>query len=92
MSPRSFGILEPSDVIEIKHPSEIDVILVPGVAFTREGGRLGMGKGYYDRFLKQCTGVKIGLAYHEQILDVIPTEAHDVDMDILITDETIYRP
>ncbi|MFT7184047.1 MAG: 5-formyltetrahydrofolate cyclo-ligase [Oceanicoccus sp.] len=88
----SFGILEPNEVIEIKHPSEIDVIIAPGVAFTKEGARLGMGKGFYDRFMRNYTGLKIGLAYEEQIIEEIPTEDHDVQMDMIITNENIYRP
>lgn len=88
----AYGVLEPSEVIEIGHPSEIDLILVPGLAFTPSGVRLGMGKGYYDRFLKHTKATKIGLAYEEQIVNELPKESHDVDMDIIITDQTIYRP
>jgi len=88
----AFGILEPKEVIEIKHPSEFDIIMVPGVAFSKKGDRMGQGKGFYDRYLKESTAVKVGLAYDEQILDELPTEEHDVPMDIIITDSTIIRP
>ena len=81
---------EPCRKIELK---EIDLVLVPGLAFSSFGARLGYGRGYYDRFLpKLRDGCKIvGLAYQEQILKEVPTEAHDVDMDVVITDENIFH-
>lgn len=88
----TFGILEPKEVIEIKHPSELDLIMVPGVAFTEKGDRMGLGKGFYDRFLDKCPATKVGLAYDEQIINELPIEDHDVPMDIIITDSTIIRP
>ncbi len=78
----AYGILEPTSC-EVVPPSEIDVIIVPGVAFTRCGGRLGRGKGYYDRYLarKGFRGYKIGVCYPHQILDNLPSEEHDVLMN-----------
>jgi 5-formyltetrahydrofolate cyclo-ligase len=84
-------ILEPKEVIEIIHPKEIDLILVPAVAFTKKGERIGMGSGYYDRFLARTDAFKVGLAYEDQIIDEIPVEDHDIHMDIVITDENIYK-
>lgn len=63
---------------------QIDVILVPGVAFDLKGERLGRGKGYYDKILKQTKAYKIGICFDFQLLDQIPTEEHDVTMDKVV--------
>lgn len=87
----AFGILEPS-VIKSAQENDIDAVLVPGLAFDRSGGRMGFGKGYYDRLLENTGAVKIGLCYDFQLFDTIPTEEHDVPMDIIITEkEILYR-
>jgi 5-formyltetrahydrofolate cyclo-ligase len=86
------GILEPRFALEKGHEIQMDVILVPGLAFDHEGNRLGYGKGHYDRLLKSLSGLKIGLAFKEQILDELPHAAHDVPMDIIITDEGPLTP
>lgn len=70
---------------------KIDLVIVPGVAFDKRGHRIGMGKGYYDRYLKNKTAKKIALAYEEQVLDSIPKDPYDVDVDIIVTDQNIYR-
>ncbi len=80
------GILEPQFALEKGKEPPLDVILVPGLAFDHEGNRLGYGKGHYDRLLKSLSGLKIGLAFKEQILDELPHATHDVPMDIIITD------
>ena len=65
---------------------EIDLLIVPGVAFTREGKRMGYGGGYYDRFIPLCTNARIiALAFSEQLVDFLPTEAHDLPIPELIT-------
>ena len=69
-------------------PATIDLVVVPGVAFTAAGHRLGQGGGWYDRFL---TGLRpgvarIGVCFAECLVDELPTEAHDVTMDLVITD------
>ncbi len=68
--------------------SEIDVILVPGLAFTREGLRLGRGGGFYDRLLARCAlrTVKLGVCFAAQLRDDLPTEAHDQRVDEIIFD------
>jgi 5-formyltetrahydrofolate cyclo-ligase len=68
-----------------------DVCLVPGLGFSRLGERLGRGKGFYDRFLSRFEGIKIGLSFNEQIMEEIPVEAHDVLLDFLVGEETIYQ-
>ncbi len=83
-----FGIMEPDKMSSEPFSGEkLDVIIVPGVAFTAEGARLGRGKGFYDRFLKTLpSGVKkIALAYDCQIVDNMPTAAHDVPVDIVVS-------
>lgn len=65
--------------------SVIDLVVVPGVAFDAEGHRLGRGKGYYDRLLPLINAVKIGICFPFQLVDHIPTEAFDIQMDEIIT-------
>lgn len=90
LTPNKFGIPEPTGDQEA---GTLDLILVPGVAFDREGNRLGMGKGYYDRFLSGQKGVlRVALAFSEQILANIPKESYDETVDMIITDEEIIRP
>lgn len=82
----AFGILEPGPAARLCAPGEIDLLLVPGVAFTREGARCGRGKGYYDRYLAQpeFRGAKFGVCYAHQLIDALPAEPHDVRMDGVI--------
>jgi 5-formyltetrahydrofolate cyclo-ligase len=73
-------------------PSELDLIIVPGVAFDRNGGRLGNGAGYYDRLLAQIgkETVLYGVCFESQLLDRIEMETHDVPMDFVVTEKNIY--
>ena len=87
-----FGIMEPKEpFIRPVEPKDIDVILVPGLAFDRNRNRLGHGKGFYDRFLRgvKDDAIKIALAYDFQILDSIPAEDWDIPMDLIITNKGI---
>lgn len=71
-------------------PAELDVILVPGIAFDRRGNRLGFGAGYYDRFLSGLVAPKVGLAFSLQIADAVPHSPRDVPVDWIVTEsETI---
>ncbi|MBT5775110.1 MAG: 5-formyltetrahydrofolate cyclo-ligase, partial [Dehalococcoidia bacterium] len=71
--------------------SLIDLVLVPGLAFTRSGHRLGYGRGYYDRLLARSEATAIGLAFDAQLLNELPEETHDRAVDIVITEsETIH--
>lgn len=91
MSLNSFGIYE-SD--ERYCGDDIDIVIVPGIAFNLRGYRVGFGKGYYDRFLsdrKEKNILKISLAYDFQIDDRFIEESHDIPIDILITDKRIIR-
>jgi len=71
--------------------SEIDLALIPGIAFDPQGHRLGRGAGYFDRFLgkPECRALKVGIAWSWQILPKIPSESHDVKMDFVVTPEKI---
>ena len=84
-----FGIDEPPGD-ELIVPCDLEVLLVPGVVFDRRGGRLGMGKGYFDRFLPLCRGLIIGLSYDLQIIDRVPATGRDARMDMVITETHIY--
>lgn len=72
-------------------PKTLDVIVVPLVAFDLEGNRIGMGGGYYDRFLKRYPKAqKIGLAYEFQKVDEIPAEPHDIRLNAVVTEKQTY--
>lgn len=80
----AFGVLEPGDECPGREP-KADVILVPGMAFDRSGGRLGRGKGYYDRLLESFEGVRVGVCFEEQVVEAVPSEPHDKRLDFLLT-------
>ena len=78
-----FNILEPQND---PYTGDFDLIVVPGVAFDRQGNRIGRGKGYYDRFLCQHLDVKrIGICFDFQLVDEVPTEPLDIRMDEVLT-------
>lgn len=83
----SFGIEEPSVDATLCDPSDIELMVVPGVAFTASGARMGRGRGYYDKYLSQPSfrGRKVGICYAHQVVDELPTEPHDVTMDEVVT-------
>ena len=68
-----------------------DIILVPGLAFTKDGKRLGRGKGFYDRYLEHSSALKVGIAFEKQMETDLPTDDHDVLMDFVVTDKGIYK-
>ena len=77
-----FNILEPQNVA---YTGDFDLIVVPGMAFDRQGNRLGRGKGYYDRFLCQHRAIKkIGICFDFQLIDNVPVEENDIPMDEII--------
>lgn len=87
-----YGIAEPTVEAELWSPAKNDVILVPLVACDLAGNRLGMGGGFYDRFLEQRADslVKIGIAYDWQVLDSVPTEAWDIPVDYVLTPSGLW--
>jgi 5-formyltetrahydrofolate cyclo-ligase len=68
-----------------------DIILVPGLAFDKKLNRLGRGKGFYDRFLKNFAGIKVGVCFEIQLVDEVPIDDHDIELDYLITEKNIYN-
>jgi len=87
----AFGVAEPASgtVIPV---AEIDLLVVPGVAFDRRGYRLGYGKGFYDRELvaKASTASAVGLCYDFQLCDRLPVEPHDQRLDFIVTETQIF--
>jgi 5-formyltetrahydrofolate cyclo-ligase len=80
-------IFQPMDGQPRCAPEEVRVILVPGLAFGRNGSRLGRGAGFYDRFLSaHPNALRAGVAFSDQVLDSLPEDPHDQRMDILLTD------
>lgn len=82
-----FGISEPTSG-EIDK-SKIDICFIPGVAFSKNMQRIGFGKGFYDEFLNDFQGVKIGITYEEFLFENITGENFDIPMDIIITEKQI---
>jgi len=72
---------------------EIDLIVVPALAYDRQGHRLGRGGGFYDRFLarEDVKAVTCGLAFHQQVVDQVPCDPNDHPVDILVTDRQVLR-
>ena len=88
MRPGAFGIAEPGLEARLCEPRELDLVIVPGTAFTAAGARMGRGRGYYDKYFAQpeVHAVKIGVCYAHQLVGELPSEPHDVAMDCVITD------
>ena len=85
-----FGIPEPAAPVWAEK-NDLDLILVPGVAFDRYGNRLGRGGGFYDRLLPLYSAKRIGICFEFQISDKIPAEPHDCRMDFLVTESKILK-
>ena len=92
-----YKILEPK--VELRalperriQPEELDLIMVPGVAFDRSGARMGHGFGYYDKLLQHARpdAPLVALAFECQLFPEIPTQAHDIFMDKIITEKAVY--
>ena len=84
----AFSVREPLKT-EVADLEEIDVILVPGIAFDKTGARIGFGKGCYDRLLKDTNAIKVGFCYDFQVCEEFITEEHDIKMDFLVTESGI---
>lgn len=90
---KRYGILEPvTERAQRISPYELDAIILPCVAFDAKLRRLGHGAGYYDRFLPLCEkAVKIAAAFELQRLDKVICDSHDIAMDLVVTEEKIYK-
>jgi 5-formyltetrahydrofolate cyclo-ligase len=87
-----FDILEPKP--EAIRPAKVEAIaafLLPGLAFDKQGTRLGRGKAYFDRLLHLVRGVKIALAHEFQVLNEVPAEPHDVPVDFIVTETRVVH-
>ena len=80
-----FGIREPRATCPLTDLQTVDLVLAPGIAFARDGTRLGRGKGYYDRLLAVVRATKVGVCFDWQVLPTIPRDPHDVSMDHIVT-------
>lgn len=85
-----FGIMQPknSKKVDIK---SLDVVFFPGLAFDKNGVRLGWGTGVYDKLLTGSEALKIGLAYDFQVAKSLPKEAHDIKVDLIVTEKRILK-
>ncbi|MDR3126892.1 MAG: 5-formyltetrahydrofolate cyclo-ligase [Tannerellaceae bacterium] len=81
-----FGTMHP-DTDDADDTDGIDLIVVPGLAFDRQGNRLGRGQGFYDRFLSTLTTPRIGLCFQHQVLEEVPFNKEDIPMNKIITDQ-----
>jgi 5-formyltetrahydrofolate cyclo-ligase len=81
----NFGILEPGPGAPAVPLNQLDLALVPGIAFDMGGRRLGRGKGFYDRLLAAVPGPKCGVAFDQQVVSEIPVESHDILMNFILT-------
>ena len=88
----TFGVLEPPASAPRIEPTEVDLVLVPALAFDARGHRIGYGRGFYDRLLPQLTrAFRVGLAYDFQLLAELPDDPHDVPMQCVVTDKRSLR-
>lgn len=92
-----YGILEPKKDEPFIDPNDLDLIVVPGVAFDKNGGRVGYGAGYYDRYFKRINSenkskiIKLVLAYDFQLIDKVPTDEEDVLIDAVMTEKQFIK-
>lgn len=91
LTPGYRGVLEPAG--EPLPVDAVDVIVVPGVAFDRDGGRLGRGGGHYDRLLASvgASTTSVGFAFSFQLIEHVPVLDHDQPVDVIVTDEEVVR-
>lgn len=84
LRPGSRGILQPEPTGGETQPTAGDLLLVPGLAFSSDGCRLGRGGGFYDRFLVNCPAATLGICFRQQVLADLPMAAHDQRVDRVI--------
>ena len=86
----TYGPKEPSNRVAVD-PGEIGMVVAPGLGFDRAGYRLGYGGGHYDRYLTRLAGAtpRLGIAFHQQLVDELPREPGDERLDLLVTDREV---
>ena len=84
------GVLEPTGDIPVDK-AELDAVIVPGLAYDQGLYRLGYGKGYYDQYLSDYEGLKVGVVFEPFMVEALPNKAHDIPVDILVTDNQVYE-
>lgn len=96
--PARFGLVEPADRIKQDplrncRPGEVDLFVVPGLAFDRSGGRVGFGRAYYDRLLAQASpkAFFVAVCFHSQLVDQVPMVEHDIPMHVIVTERETIR-
>jgi 5-formyltetrahydrofolate cyclo-ligase len=87
----AFGMAEPAPHLPQVYPNEIQLVLAPGLAFDKNGWRLGYGGGYFDRFLKDFRGVSVGVLFQALLLDAIPHGAYDIPVNWLVTENGLTK-
>ena len=86
------GIWEPTHALLVA-PHDLRLIVVPGMAFDAHGGRLGHGRGHFDRLLAQSRALLVGLCFENRLVEAVPMESHDVRMDVVATEKRmLYAP
>lgn len=86
-----FGLFEPNNTCPILIPDEKTLCIIPAIAFDENGDRLGYGKGFYDRFLRDFKGASVGLTFSDLIVKQLPTDPHDIPVKIVITESEIIK-
>lgn len=86
----SYNISEPSMSCQEYSIGDVDLAIIPAIAFDRKGHRLGRGKGFYDRLLATSSVMKIGVAFNSQIVRNVPADAFDISMNMVITDKSLF--
>ncbi|NJD59313.1 MAG: 5-formyltetrahydrofolate cyclo-ligase [Anaerolineales bacterium] len=87
-----FGMQEPSADLPVIPPGDIQLALVPGVAFDQQGWRLGYGGGYFDRFLNKFAGVSLGVAFQAVLFDQLPHGENDIRVQWIVTEIGLLEP
>ena len=90
----AFGVREPAvEDLNFVPPDQIDLVVAPGLAFDRRGGRIGYGKGYYDRLLSRLGSrvPRVALAFDFQVLDAVPQNENDIRVDAIITEKSMMN-
>ena len=89
LQPGNFGILEPKRTCKPYSPTDFDVVIVPCLSVDKNKNRIGYGKGYYDRFLKDFQGVSICPCYDEMQTDLLPIDEFDMNVQIIVTNKEV---